>query len=108
MREKNISMQQLKQQRMTPAEKFVLETIKGVKPSEANENGNVYWYKDRKWLFTQDFRNTNLCVGYTDIWDVLKKEHNLNHNEIQQLINNVMYKYTNNGQLTPVRNQILY
>jgi hypothetical protein len=37
----NITMQQLKEQRATPAEKFVLEKIKGAKAGEADKNGSV-------------------------------------------------------------------
>jgi hypothetical protein len=100
--ENNISMQQLKQQRLTPAEKFVLETIKGVKASKPDENGNVEWFgKDGNWLFEQYFKNGNLWVSYKHIWSVLTKEYSLSFDEIKQLMNNVMYKYTNNGQLTP-------
>jgi len=98
---REISMQQLKEQRMTPAEKFVLEKIKGAKPSEPNENGSVWWYKNGKFLFCQAFKNGILWVSYKHIWSVLTKEYSLSFDEIQQLMKNVMYKYTNNGHLTP-------
>jgi hypothetical protein len=51
-----ISMQQLKEQRMSPAEKFVLDTIKGAKPSKADKDGSVNWYdKDGRFLLKQSF-----------------------------------------------------
>jgi hypothetical protein len=96
-----ISMQQLKEQRMSPAEKFVLDTIKGVKPGEPDKDGYVYWCKDGNWLFIQYFKYSFLMVHYSSIWISLGKEYKLNYNEIQELINNVMYKYTNSGQLKP-------
>ena len=99
--QQNITMQQLKEQRMSPAEKFVLDTIIGVRPDKPDEYGGVGWYKDGEWLFIQDFKYNTLWVRNKKIWYVLAKEYNLNHNEIQQLINNVMYKHTNNGQLKP-------
>ena len=43
-------MQQLKEQRMSPAEKFVLEKIKGAIPSEPDTYGSVNWYKDGGYL----------------------------------------------------------
>ncbi len=95
----NISMQQLKEQRLTPAEKFVLDTIKGVKASEPDKNGNIAWYKYDKRLFAQYFKRGKLLVSYKHIWSVLEEDYVLKDEEIQQLINNVMYKYTNNGQL---------
>ena len=95
----NISMQQLKQQRLTPAEKFVLETIKGVKPSKPNKDSNIGWFKDGKCLFKQDFKNGFLLVNYNAIWSILRKEYNLNNNEIIQLLTRLLHKYTNNGQL---------
>jgi hypothetical protein len=97
-----ISMQQLKEQRLTPAEKFVLNKVKGAKVSEPYGNGDVIWYdKDGELLFQQDFKNTTLWVSYTDIWFFLVKQYCLNYDETQRVIYNVMYKYTNNGQLTP-------
>ena len=101
--ETKITMQQLKEQRLTPAEKFVLDKIKGVKPIEPSENGDVGWFnKDNELLFQQDFEFSHLLVSWRCIWLVLEKQYGLKYNEIQQLINNVMYKYTNKGQLTPV------
>ncbi len=97
-----ISMQQLKEQRLTPAERFVLETIKGVKAGEPDKDGSVNWYdKDGNWLFIQYFKYSFLMVHYDAIWTSLEKEYNLKYYEIKELINNVMYKYTNNGLLTP-------
>ena len=101
--EQNITIQKLKQQRATPAEKFVLGKVKGAKANEPYKNGNVDWFnKDGIWLFGQDFKNNILWIRHSGIWLVLEKQHGLNHSEIQQLIQNVMYKYTNNGQLTPI------
>jgi len=51
--ETNISMQQLKEQRMTPAEKFVLETIKGAKPDEPSKNGKIVWRNKYGSLFVE-------------------------------------------------------
>jgi len=100
--EQNISMQQLKEQRMTPAEKFVLDKIKDVKASEPkDEYGNVWWYKDDKWLFRQGFGCGYLFVS-NDIFAFLLKEYKLKSNEIEQVIKSVMYKYTNNGKLMPL------
>ncbi len=102
MGDSKITMQQLKQQRLTPAEKFVLEAIKDVKPGRINQDGSVSWYsKDDKWLFGQDFDGGRLWIDDFHIWLVLKKEYHLNEIEIQQLLTKLLYKYTNNGQLTP-------
>jgi hypothetical protein len=99
--ETNISMQQLKEQRLTPAERFVLDKVKGAKASEPNKYGNIPWYKGDTLLFKQDFKYAYLEINYLLIWAVLENHFALKKFEIQRLINNVMYKYTNNGQLTP-------
>ena len=96
----SISLKELKKNRMTPTEKFVLETIEGCEP-ETKPNGDVDWWKDGKFLFTQDFKNGYLFVSYKYIWSVLEKEFGLNYNQTQELINNVMCNYTNNGEITP-------
>jgi hypothetical protein len=97
--ENNTTMQKLKEQRLTPADKFVLDAIKGAKANEPDENGDVRWYKDGDCLFKQSFKSGYLWVNYSAIWLVLQGEHGLEDNKIQQLIKNVMYKYTNNGRL---------
>ncbi len=95
----NITMQQLKQQRATPAEKFVLDKIKGAKPNEQDEVGGVYWNKDGKWIFEQCFKHGYLLIDNNSIRFVLEKEYGLNNYEIGQLLTKLLHKYTNNGQL---------
>ena len=95
-----ISLKELKKNRLTPTEKWLLETIEGCEP-ETCPSGNVDWYKDSWWLFTQDLKNGLLWVSYPKVWIILKYEFGLNYNESQELIKNVMYDYTNNGSLTP-------
>jgi hypothetical protein len=99
MCESNISMQQLKEQRLTPAEKFVLDAISGVKPDVSDEYSNVRWYKNGNWLFTQFFGLG--CILYVNsvFSDVLKKEYGFNNDEAKQLLTKLLHKYTNKGQL---------
>jgi hypothetical protein len=98
--ESNISMQKLKEQGLTPAEKFVLDKIKGVKPNEPYENGDVRWSnKDYGWLFTQDFEFGYLYFSWVDIDTPLRRYHGLSSSEIKQLLTKLLYKYTNNGKL---------
>ena len=102
-----ISLKELKKNRLTPAERWLLETIEGCEP-EKQSNGDVDWYKDGYWLFQQDFKNGWLWVSYSIIWKVLEEEFGLNYSETQELIKNVMYDYTNNGSLTPECCYILF
>jgi hypothetical protein len=96
-----ITMQQLKEQRLTPAEKFVLETIKGVKSCEPDKNGSVYWVdgKDGNHLFRQVFKNNYIWVSYDYILHDLKYDYGLSFDDMGQLLTKLLYKYTNNGQL---------
>jgi len=92
-------IEELKNQKQTPAEKFVLDTIKGAGPSKPDCNGNVAWYKDGEWLYIQDFKNGAIWVSYKYIVSGLKMHYGLNNGEIQQLLTKLLHKYTNNGQL---------
>jgi hypothetical protein len=95
-----ITMQQLKEQRLTPTEKFVLDKIKGAKASEPDEYGNITWCdKDGNWLFEQNFTSGNLWVNNSSVYAVLRMEYGLNYDEIIQLLTKLLYKYTNNGEL---------
>ncbi len=92
-------MQQLKEQRATPAEKFVLDTIKGANPKEPDINGTVYWYKDGKLLFEQDFRGGCFWMSWVYIRSALEERYGLSYGETEQLLTKLLTKYTNNGQL---------
>ena len=94
----SISLKELKKNRLTPTERFVLETIEGCKP-ETLSNGDVDWCdKDGKLLFTQDFKNGWFDVNFF-IWFVLRDEFGLNDNEIIDLLTNLLYDYTDKGKL---------
>jgi hypothetical protein len=97
--ETNISMQKLKEQRLTPAEKFVLETIKGAKACEQDKYGDVEWYKGGVFLIGQTFRRGYFWVSHQHIRSVLRGEYGLKDDDIKQLLAKLLHKYTNNGQL---------
>ena len=93
-----ISLKELKKNRLTPTEKWVLETIEGVKPTKYS-NDYVDWWKKGKWLFQQDFVGGKLTVIRLNITYYLEKEFDLNDNEIFDLFTNLLYDYTDNGKL---------
>jgi hypothetical protein len=102
--QQNITMQQLKEQRMSPAEKFVLDTIKGAKSSKPDKYGEINWFKNGECIFIQCFNDScftdsYLWVSYTSIWGKLKCDYSLNHGEIETLLTRLLRKYTNNGEL---------
>ena len=92
-----ISFKELKKNRLTPAEKWVLERIEGVKP-ETYSSGNVEWFKDGTWLFKEDFKRGYLYVNYNIALD-LNEKFGLSYNEVHQLLTNILYDYTDNGKL---------
>ena len=93
-----ISLKELKKNRLTPPEKWVLETIDGCE-SEINVFGNVLWAKDRKGLFCQHFKSGELYVSYDIIWLVLETKFGLSRDETEDLLTNLLYDYTDNGKL---------
>ena len=93
-------MQKLKEQRVAPIKKIIIETIKDTKESTPGIFGEICWYsKDNIWLFSQDFGNCKLWVG--GIFGLVKSTHNYNviDKEMIQLLTKLLYEYTNNGQL---------
>ena len=95
----SISLKELKKNRLTPAEKWVLEAIDGIEP-KIYSNGDVNWYdKNDERLFTQHFKNGYLYVSFDNIWLVLEEDFGLNDNEIEDLLTNLLYDYTDNGKL---------
>ena len=93
------SLKELKKNRLTPTEKWLLERTEGAKPIRLS-TGNVDWCdKDYKWLFEQDFVGGKLTVIRLNITYYLEKEFDLNDNEIFDLFTNLLYDYTDNGKL---------
>lgn len=95
----SISLKELKKNRLTPAERFVLETIEGAKPTTYPNSDVDWWDKDGRYLFIQDFKKGFLWVSNNQIWRVLDKGFGLNENEIIELLSNILYDYTNKGKL---------
>ena len=93
-----ISLKELKKNRLTPTEKWVLKRIEGAEPTTLS-NGNVEWRKDGKLLLKQDFKKGYLWVSYDRIWGVLGEKFGLKDNEIIELLTNLLYDYTNNDKL---------
>lgn len=93
------SLKELKKNRLTPTEKWLLERTEGAKPIRLS-TGNVDWCdKDYKWLFEQDFENSHLVVSLFNIVLGLNIEFGLNDNEIIDLLTNILRDYTDNGKL---------
>jgi hypothetical protein len=96
--ENNISIQKLKGQRLTPAEKYIHSKINGVKPYVV-DNGNVFWMGDDSFcMFAQRFKDGLLTVNYWNLIDHMGY-FNLELSEIMVLFNKILYKYTDNGNL---------
>lgn len=95
-----ISLKELKKNRLTPAEKWVLERIRGcVSKPRTNRDNTIEWWKDGNWLFEQDFTNGWLWLSWSCIRRILFEEFELNDNEIEELLTNLLYDYTDNGRL---------
>lgn len=92
----------VKETDLTPAEKWLMDVIQGVKP-EIQPDGNVHWYKDGRLLFEQDFKNVELWVSSGHIWWDLQDKFGLSDNEIKNLLAKVLYDYTDNGKLKVAR-----
>ncbi len=84
---------------MSPAEKFVLEKIKGVKADEPSKNGDVVWRNKYGSVFVEKQAKQLLIVSNKNICRRLSEEYTLSYDEIQQLLTKLLYKYTNKGQL---------
>lgn len=90
----SISLKELKKNRLTPDEKWLLELIDGVKPRKyGNDSKNVYWYKNGECLFGQNFKNKQLWVttkmthgSPTNIFFSLEKFQNLVLNSMNYYI----------------------
>lgn len=97
-----ISMKELKNNRLTPAEKWVLEQIEGVERttySRFSKDDIICWVKNCNFMFEQNFDDGKLTVSNLEIWSELVFCYGLKDNEIKELLTNLLYDYTDNGKL---------
>ena len=96
----SISLKELKKNRLTPAEKWLLERIEGIEPiTDEDEDGSVRWFKGGEFLFEQNFKIGYLGVSYYGIWFFLFEKFALTYGETNDLLANLLYDYTDNGKL---------
>ena len=93
----SISLKELKKNRLTPAERFVLEAIEGAKP-KTYPSGDVDWCKDGKVLMWKHFTGGYLYVSHI-IWSVLFEKFGLSYGETNDLLANLLYDYIDNDKL---------
>ena len=85
--------------RIEEIKEFITSEIKGCQPMPINGDNIINWVsKDGSFIFSQCF-GTGYLVINTHIWNTLCDYYNLNNSQIEEIISDVMYKYTNNGQL---------
>lgn len=88
--------------RIEEIKEFITSEIKGCQPMPINENDIVEWVdEDGYGVFAQDFSTGHLLVS-SRIWGTLVNYYHLNDSQIEGIISDVMYKYTNNGQLNVI------
>lgn len=84
---------------LSPAEKWLLETIEDAE-SITQPNGDVvWWFKDGDWLFKQDFKKRYLWVSSPNIGLPLHMVFGLSIPEAEELLAKLLYDYTDNGNL---------
>ena len=77
-------------------EEFLLYRIDGMKIKEQVKYPNIiFWEKDGKIIFEQDFGNMDLCVNDITIWSVLEKGFGLVYDEMQLLIEKFVEEHLN-------------
>ena len=83
-------------------EEFFLDVIKDIKVKEQSKYPqSIFWEKNGRIIFEQDFKNNLLYVDYDSIWLVFEKIYELENSEIQLFINNMVEKYLKWKGLTP-------
>ena len=85
-------------------EEFFLDVIKDIKLREQTKYPeSVFWEKNGKILFEQDFKNNMLYVDYKSIWVIFEKIFSLQNAEIQRFLKNGVDENLNWKGLTPVK-----
>ena len=84
-------------------EEFFLDVIKDIKVKEQTKYPqSIFWEKNGKIIFEQDFKNNLLYVDYKSIWMVFEKIYDLQYSETQLFIKNKVEEHLNWKGLTPI------
>ena len=77
-------------------EDFFLDVIKGIKiKKQTKYPDSLFWEKNGKILFEQDFENMDLWVNYDIIWKIFEKVFGMEYNEIQLFIKGMVEEHLN-------------
>lgn len=83
-------------------EDFFLYIIKDIKIKEQTKfPDSVFWEKNGKIIFEQNFKNKELYVDYNTIWVIFWKVFNIDYGETQKIIIGVVEEYLNWKGFTP-------
>ena len=90
-------------------EEFFLDVINGIKiKPQTKYSQSVFWEKNSKILFEQDFKNNMLYVDYKSIWVIFEKIFSLQNAEIQRFLKNGVDENLNWKGLTPLNSNLNY
>ena len=77
-------------------EEFFLDVIKDIKVKEQTKyNESIFWEKNGKIIFEQDFKKNVLYVDYDTIWVFFDKIFGLQYHETKLFIKNMVEEYLN-------------
>lgn len=84
------------------SEEFFLDVINGIKiKPQTKYPKSVFWEKNGKIIFEQDFKNGYLWVECDSIWVIFEKIFSLQDTEIRRFIKNGVKKHLNWKGLKP-------
>ena len=83
-------------------EEFFLDIIDGIKiKPQTKYPDSIFWEKNGKVIFEQDFKKNQLYVDYKSIWMIFEKIFGLQYSETELFIKNMVEEYLNWRGLTP-------
>lgn len=85
---------------------FLFATINGCKMKMTGEKEITYYNSNNVWIIQQDYKNGNLWIRYSLIWEVFEKKYKLNYEQIRDFISSWVETNLNWKGFTPVRLQI--
>jgi len=102
-------IKKIKYSRLSEKDRLFLEMIDGIEPFKSDKYpDSIFWKKNDRILLEQDFKNGWLHVNYNIIWSVFEKKYGYNYIDTQSFIKDVVGKYTNLGQFTPIHISLPY
>lgn len=91
-----MNLSELKHDRLSEAEKFLLDIFDGLKENiRIDCPARIFYIKDNKVIFEYNSKTYHLYYSYDYMWDVFREKYDNNFHEFHDLVKSMVVRHLN-------------